>query len=95
MLFRSEVQTHTNETMAGLQRQVTWIHKCSQRRLSEFYTCCFDLQILRQLKQQNHLNSNFKLDLCYNGDIINVSDDRQVVHVVGLRDKMVSLSRGY
>lgn len=36
------------------------------------------------------INSGFKLDVFYNGDIIDLSDDRRTVHQFGLRDKMVT-----
>jgi len=35
------------------------------------------------------INTGFKLDVFYNGEIIDLSDDRRTVHQFGLRDKMV------
>ncbi|CAG7834571.1 unnamed protein product [Allacma fusca] len=61
-----EVFTHSNETPAGLRRQ-----------------------IIRQIKEHTQTNSTFKLDLYYNGEVIDLSEDRRVVSLYGLRDKML------
>lgn len=37
------------------------------------------------------ISSGFKLDVFYNGEVIDLSDDRRTVHQFGLRDKMVRL----
>lgn len=44
---------------------------------------------MRQVKEQMQINTGFKLDVFYNGEIIDLSDDRRTVHQFGLRDKMV------
>ncbi len=46
-------------------------------------------QIIRQLREYAQITTSFKLDVYYNGDNIDLSDDRRTVQQFGLRDKMV------
>lgn len=43
----------------------------------------------RQLREYAQLTTSFKLEVYYNGENVDLSDDRRTVQQFGLRDKMV------